>query len=174
MSYRKLWIALVLVLVISFAVLGGVGINVMNNAPPIPSQVVTTDGRTCCSTAPPSWTDRTPGSRSAARKSARSGDTAPTSPPTGRPTGCTASQYSSSTGGPGSWCGQLCRTRIRAESRAAARACRPCFARNTYDAATGTITVDPIRAAAFEELKRPLRRRFQPTAGTNMPFRPGR
>ena len=46
MSYRKLWIALVLVLVISFAVLGGVGINVMNNAPPIPSRVVTSDGRT--------------------------------------------------------------------------------------------------------------------------------
>jgi nitric oxide reductase subunit B len=46
MSYRKLWIALVLVLVISFAVLGGVGIKVMNNAPPIPSRVVTSDGRT--------------------------------------------------------------------------------------------------------------------------------
>ena len=45
MSYRKLWIALALVLVISFAVLGGVGIKVMNNAPPIPSRVVTSDGR---------------------------------------------------------------------------------------------------------------------------------
>ena len=46
MSYRKLWIALGLVLIVSFAVLGGVGIKVMNNAPPIPSSVVTTDGRT--------------------------------------------------------------------------------------------------------------------------------
>lgn len=45
MSYRKLWIALGLVLVISFAVLGGVGIKVLKSAPPIPSQVVTTDGR---------------------------------------------------------------------------------------------------------------------------------
>ena len=44
MSYRRLWIALALVLVISFAVLGGVGIKLLNNAPPIPSQVVTTDG----------------------------------------------------------------------------------------------------------------------------------
>jgi len=45
MSYRKLWIALSLVLAISFAVLGGVGIKLLNNAPPIPAQVVTSDGR---------------------------------------------------------------------------------------------------------------------------------
>ena len=45
MSYRKLWIALGLVVTISFAVLGGVGIKVLKSAPPIPSQVVTTDGR---------------------------------------------------------------------------------------------------------------------------------
>ena len=31
MSYRKLWIALGLVLAISFAVLGGVGIKVLNS-----------------------------------------------------------------------------------------------------------------------------------------------
>jgi len=45
MQYKKLWIALGIVLVISFAVLGGVGIKVIKNAPPIPQQVVTTDGR---------------------------------------------------------------------------------------------------------------------------------
>ncbi len=45
MTYKKLWIALGFVLVISFAVLGGVGVKVLNNAPPIPSQVVTADGR---------------------------------------------------------------------------------------------------------------------------------
>ena len=45
MSYRKLWIALGLVLAISFAVLGGVGIKVLKSAPPIPSEVVTSDGR---------------------------------------------------------------------------------------------------------------------------------
>jgi len=44
MSYKKLWIALVFVLVISFAVLSGVGVKVLTSAPPIPSQVVTTDG----------------------------------------------------------------------------------------------------------------------------------
>jgi nitric oxide reductase subunit B len=45
MEYRKLWIALGIVLVASFAVLGGVGYKTINNAPPIPSQVVTTDGQ---------------------------------------------------------------------------------------------------------------------------------
>ena len=45
MGYKKLWIALGFVMVISFAVLGGVGFKVLHSAPPIPSQVVTTDGQ---------------------------------------------------------------------------------------------------------------------------------
>src|SRR3954447_15459347 len=44
MGYRKYWIALVVVMVASFAVLGGVGYHTISNAPPIPTQVVTTDG----------------------------------------------------------------------------------------------------------------------------------
>jgi len=46
MAYKKLWIALALVLVISFGVLGGVGLKLMNSAPPIPAQVVTSTGQT--------------------------------------------------------------------------------------------------------------------------------
>ena len=45
MQFKKLWIALGLVLVASFAVLGGVGYKGIKSAPPIPSQVLTTDGR---------------------------------------------------------------------------------------------------------------------------------
>src|SRR5205809_6897343 len=45
MSYKKLWIAFILVTAASFAVLGGVGVKIMNNAPPIPAQVTITDGR---------------------------------------------------------------------------------------------------------------------------------
>ena len=45
MSYRKLWVALGLVLVVSFAVLGGIGVRIIRNAPPIPSRVVTSEGR---------------------------------------------------------------------------------------------------------------------------------
>src|ERR1700722_5293573 len=45
MSYKKLWIALGLVMTISFAVLGGVGIKILRAAPPIPAQVVTSNGQ---------------------------------------------------------------------------------------------------------------------------------
>jgi len=45
MQYRKLWIALGIVMLVSFAVLGAVGYKAINSAPPIPSKVVTVDGR---------------------------------------------------------------------------------------------------------------------------------
>jgi len=44
MRYRRLWIALILVLVISFAVLGYYGGKIYQTKPPIPERVVTTDG----------------------------------------------------------------------------------------------------------------------------------
>jgi nitric oxide reductase subunit B len=43
-EYKKLWIALGIVLVASFAVLGGVGYKGIHSGPPTPAQVVTTDG----------------------------------------------------------------------------------------------------------------------------------
>ncbi|HYD16827.1 MAG TPA: nitric-oxide reductase large subunit [Candidatus Nanoarchaeia archaeon] len=46
MEYRKLWIALGVILVASFAVLGFVGYEGIKTAPPIPSKVVTSDGQT--------------------------------------------------------------------------------------------------------------------------------
>src|ERR1051325_1962683 len=44
MQYKKLWIAFGLIMLISFSVLGGVGYKAINNGPPIPAKVVTTDG----------------------------------------------------------------------------------------------------------------------------------
>ena len=44
MSYKKLWIAFGVVVIASFAVLGGAGYKALNAAPPIPRQVVTADG----------------------------------------------------------------------------------------------------------------------------------
>ena len=41
---KKLWIAFVAVLVVSFAVLGWAGLKIYQEKPPIPEQVVTTDG----------------------------------------------------------------------------------------------------------------------------------
>lgn len=45
MKYKKYWIALAVVIIGSFAVLGGVGYHAISNASPIPQTVVTTDGR---------------------------------------------------------------------------------------------------------------------------------
>src|ERR1039458_7984706 len=44
MNYRKLWIALGMVMAVSFAVLGGVGIKILTSAPPIPAQVLVAGG----------------------------------------------------------------------------------------------------------------------------------
>ena len=45
MSFRKLWTAFALVVVLSFAVLGWTGFRIYQTAPPVPERVVTTDGR---------------------------------------------------------------------------------------------------------------------------------
>ena len=44
MPYRKLWIALAIVIIGSFMVLGGAGYKMISAAPPIPDRVVTADG----------------------------------------------------------------------------------------------------------------------------------
>jgi len=45
MSLRRLWLAFGLVVVLSFAVLGWTGLRIYQEAPPVPERVVTTDGR---------------------------------------------------------------------------------------------------------------------------------
>src|SRR5215471_15890649 len=45
MSYKRLWIALIVVIAASFSVLGVVGYRGIQNAPPIPARVVTEDGQ---------------------------------------------------------------------------------------------------------------------------------
>ncbi len=46
MAHTKLWIAFAAVLVVGFSVLGGVGYKVIESAPPIPREIVTTTGQT--------------------------------------------------------------------------------------------------------------------------------
>ena len=45
MQHTRLWIVLILVIVGSFAVLGGVGVRAITQAPAIPQQVVSADGQ---------------------------------------------------------------------------------------------------------------------------------
>ena len=45
MQFKRLWISLGIVLIASFAVLGGVGYKGIKSAPPLPTKLVTTDGQ---------------------------------------------------------------------------------------------------------------------------------
>lgn len=44
-KYKALWLTLLAVVLVSFTILGILGAKAINNAPPIPTQVVTTDGK---------------------------------------------------------------------------------------------------------------------------------
>jgi nitric oxide reductase subunit B len=153
MTYKKLWIALALVLIISFAVLGGVGIHVLNNAPPIPSQVVTSDGRvlfegTTIQDGQGVW--QSIGGQEVGTIWGHGSYVAPDWTADWLHRECTwildrwavksgAANYAA----------------LGLEQRAGLEARLGQIMRsNTYDAATGRITVDPVRGEAFDELDR--------------------
>ncbi len=153
MEYKKLWIALGVVMMVSFAVLGGVGFKMISNAPPIPAQVTTTDGRVL-------FTGNTIQNGQGVWQSL-------------------GGQQIGSIWGHGayvapdwtadylhreasfildSWvlkAGAANFAALSVEQQGALRARLEGLMRtNTYDAATGTITIDPLRAVAFESLSK--------------------
>ncbi len=153
MTYRKLWIALALVLIISFAVLGGVGIHVLNNAPPIPSQVVTSDGRvlfdgTTIQDGQGVW--QSIGGQEVGTIWGHGSYVAPDWTADWLHRECTwildrwavksgAANYAA----------------LGLEQRAGLVArLRQTMRSNSYDAATSRITIDPVRGEAFDELER--------------------
>lgn len=152
-AYKKLWIALALVIVISFAVLGGVGIRVLNNAPPIPTQVVTSSGRVLFAGATVQDGQNAWQSIGGQEVGTIWGHGAYVAP-----------DWSAD------WIHRECmfildRWAVRSgtanyqalgpEQQAALQARLKLIMRtNTYDASTGVITLDPIRAQAFDELER--------------------
>jgi nitric oxide reductase subunit B len=151
MSYRKLWIALGLVLIVSFAVLGGVGIKVMNNAPPIPSSVVTTDGRTlfdgtAIMNGQNAW--QSIGGQEVGTIWGHGSYIAPdwSADWLHRESEFILNRWASEIGASNY-------SALGVEQQAALQArLQQIMRTNTYDAATGKITIDPARAAAFEEL----------------------
>ena len=92
MSYKKYWVAFAIVIIGSFAVLGGVGRKMISEAPPIPD-VYTLTGSSSSLEAP-SPMDKEYGSRSVDRKSVRSGVTALMLHPIGARIGCTGNRRS--------------------------------------------------------------------------------
>ena len=85
----------------------------------------------------------------AACKSARSGATAATSRLTGRPTGCIAKRSSFSTvGRTTSFNPTSSQLSVEQQAQLSGRL-TTLLRTNTYDPASGTITIDPLRAEAF-------------------------
>src|SRR5215475_3526286 len=153
MSYKRLWIALGVVLVISFAVLGGVGVRVLNNAPPIPSQVVTVDGRvlfdgTTIQDGQNAW--QSIGGQEVGTIWGHGSYVAPdwTADWLHRECVFILDRWAVEAGAANY-------AALPVETQAALRArLEGVIRQNRYDAATGRITVDPVRAAAFEELEK--------------------
>src|SRR5215471_13833703 len=151
-SYKKLWIALGVVLATSFAVLGGVGIKVLNSAPPIPSQVVTSDGKllfdgTMIQNGQGVW--QSIGGQEVGTIWGHGSYVAPDWSADWLHRECTFILDK--------WAAQWARAydALGAEQQAALQArLRLLLRTNTYNAQSGRITLDPIRADAFEQLSK--------------------
>ncbi|HMV50041.1 MAG TPA: hypothetical protein PKD31_20020, partial [Blastocatellia bacterium] len=153
MEYKKLWIALGVVMMVSFAVLGGVGFKMISNAPPIPAQVVTTEGRVLFTgniiqNGQGVW--QSLGGQQIGSIWGHGAYVAPdwTADYLHREAGFILDSWALKAGATNF-------AALSVEQQGALRARLEALMRtNTYDAATGTITVDPVRAAAFESLSK--------------------
>jgi nitric oxide reductase subunit B len=151
MSYRRLWIALILVVGISFAVLGGVGIKVLSNAPPIPAQLVTPDGRVLFDgdtirDGQGAW--QSIGGQEVGTVWGHGSYVAPDWTADWLHRECTfiLDRWAQTTGATGY-------AALGGEQQAALEArLRQVLRRNTYDAVTGRLTIDPVEAEAFDAL----------------------
>ncbi|HLH07633.1 MAG TPA: nitric-oxide reductase large subunit [Terriglobales bacterium] len=151
MEYRKLWIALIVVLVVSFSVLGGVGYHAIENGPPTPSQVVTTDGRVVMDgesihLGQGVW--QSIGGQEVGTIWGHGAYVAPdwTADYLHREATYILDRWAQAKGAANY-------EALSAENRAGLQArLEEMMRQNTYDAATGRIVVDPVRAEAFEKL----------------------
>ncbi|HYG98921.1 MAG TPA: nitric-oxide reductase large subunit [Terriglobales bacterium] len=151
MEYKRLWIALAIVLVGSFAVLGGVGYQSISNAPPIPSQVVTSNGqflfdRETIQTGQNVW--QSLGGHEVGSIWGHGAYVAPdwTADWLHRESVFILDRWAQQ-GGTASYAA------LNPEQQAGLRArLQEMMRRNTYDPSSGRIVVDPVRAEAFKEL----------------------
>ena len=151
MSYKKLWIALGLVLAVSFAVLGGVGVKVLRSAPPIPQKVVSSDGqilfdRATIQNGQNVW--QSIGGQEVGTIWGHGSYVAPDWSADWLHRECVfvLDRWAQQSGASGY-------AALTPETQAALRErLRLMMRHNTYDQATGTVTVDPVRAAAFATL----------------------
>lgn len=151
MEYKKLWIALAVVLVASFSVLGGVGYHAIHNGPPTPTQVVTPDGRVVLEgeaihLGQGVW--QSIGGQEVGTIWGHGAYVAPdwSADYLHRESMFILDRWAQSEGAANY-------ETLGVERKAALQArLQEMMRRNTYDAASARITVDPVRADAFEHL----------------------
>ncbi len=147
---KKLWILLISVFVISFAILGWVGTEIFRQAPPIPNQVVAADGRVIIDVGAVSdgqnvW--QAMGGMQVGSIWGHGSYVAPdwTADYLHRECVFILNAWANKEAGKGF-------DALSADQQAVLKArLQELMRKNTYDAATGKITIDPIRAAAFED-----------------------
>src|SRR5687767_6468478 len=145
---RQLWLAFTAVVVLSFAVLGWIGLRIYQQAPPVPTRVVTTDGR------PVIGPDEIYGGQNVWQSIGgmevgsvwgHGSYVAPdwTADWLHREAIFILDRWSGSSGGYAA---------LPTERQAALQSRLEQLVRtNTYDPSSGTLTVDPVRAAAFDD-----------------------
>ena len=150
-SYRKLWIALGLVMTVSFAVLGGVGYKAVHNGPPVPSQVVTADGQILFTGSEIRDGQNVWQSIGGQEVGTVWGHGAYVAPDWSADWLHRESLFTLDT-----WAGQAFHSnydQLSVENKAALQARLQALMRtNTYDPGSDRIVVDPVRAAAFDNL----------------------
>ena len=147
---KRLWILLLTVFIGSFAILGWVGTEIFRQAPPIPKQVVATDGRALIGDGDVSngqnvW--QAMGGMQMGSIWGHGSYVAPdwTADYLHRESVFILNNWANKDMGKGY-------DAVNAEQQAALRSRLQTLMRtNTYDASTGNIAVDPVRAAAFED-----------------------
>ncbi|MHB1675264.1 MAG: nitric-oxide reductase large subunit, partial [Acidobacteriaceae bacterium] len=151
-SYKRLWIALSIVVIGSFIILGAVGRHIISHAPPIPHQVVTTDGQVLFT-----GTEITDGqgvwqSIGGQEIGTVWGHGAYVAPDWTADWLHRESMFTLNT-----WArqqGAASYAALSDEQKAALDArLRDSLRRNTYDPETGNIVILPVRAAAFDSLE---------------------
>src|SRR5215471_8730551 len=151
MQHKRLWVALAVVIVGSFAVLGGVGYNALQNAPPIPGSVVVENGsvvfdRATIQSGQNVW--QSLGGQEVGSIFGHGAYVAPdwTADWLHRESVLILNQWATEAGAANF-------DSMPPDMQAALKARLQGLLRtNTYDAARETVTIDPIRAQAFEQL----------------------
>ncbi len=146
---RKFWFAFALVLVVSFSVLGWTGVRIYQQAPPVPERVVTTEGQVLIGPGEIYRGQNTWQSMGGMEVGSIWGHGSYVAPDwtadwLHREALFMLDAWSRAEHGV-SW-EQLDEVRRAALQKRLEQAMRP----NTYDPATGTVTISPLRARAFE------------------------